>query len=230
MTERLSLTELGSVFAEPTRLRILQELHEGTPLPAGALAARIGVSPSTVSSHLTRLLEAKLVTIAAQGRTRLVSIANSEVAEAMEGLLRLSAEPAVSSLSGHSQRTALREARTCYDHLAGRLGIAIADRAFERQWVIERGGSLTISAKEELEREWGLTIELSPGSRPEVRGCMDWTERRPHLAGKLGAGLLTAMLRANWLERRRGNRSVRVTPLGRDRFAQLGIDCGSRTI
>ncbi|QIK62138.1 helix-turn-helix transcriptional regulator [Leucobacter viscericola] len=225
MTERPSLSEVGAAIAEPARLRILQELLAGTPLPAGALAARLGLSPSTVSSHVARLLDAKLVSVTSRGRTRLVTIATPEVAEAVESLLRLSAEPAVTSLAKHTQRAALREARTCYDHLAGRLGIAVADLAFERQWVIEHDGSLQLIAQSDLESGLGITLELPAGSRPEVRGCMDWTERRPHLAGKLGAALLTAMLRAGWLRTQSGGRSLNITTLGKERFATLGIDC-----
>ncbi|QIM18596.1 winged helix-turn-helix transcriptional regulator [Leucobacter coleopterorum] len=225
MTERPSLSEVGAALAEPTRLRILQELLEGTPLPAGALAARLGLSPSTVSSHVARLLDARLVSVLSRGRTRLVTIATPEVAEVVEGLLRLSAQPAVTSLTKHTQRAALREARTCYDHLAGRLGIAIADLAREREWVIERDGSLQLIALDHLEAGLGIALHLAAGKRPEVRGCMDWTERRPHLAGKLGAGLLTAMLQVGWLQRRSGDRSLKVTTLGKEHFATLGIDC-----
>lgn len=223
MTTRLTLAELGAVLAEPTRLRILQELLGGVPLPAGALAARIGVAPSTVSSHLNRLLDADLVKVSAEGRSRLATIATPEVAEAVESILRLSAEPAVASLADHAKRGALREARTCYDHLAGELGIALADLVVERGWVVGGSGSLQLVGQNGLEAELGLAIQLPPGRRIEVRGCMDWTERRPHLAGKLGAGMLVAMLNADWLQRNARDRSVRVTQLGRTEFTRLGI-------
>lgn len=223
MNERLSLAELGLALAEPTRLHILQELLGGVPLPAGALAARIGVSPSTVSSHLARLEQANLIRVSPQGRSRLATIANAEVAEAVEVLLRLSSEPAVSSLPEHRRRAALREARTCYDHLAGSLGVALADLALERGWVVASSGAMDLVEKTTLESNLGLRIELLDGRRADVRACMDWTERRPHLAGKLGAGILTAMLDANWLERRTTDRSVKVTRLGDANFVRLGI-------
>ena len=109
--DRTPLDELGSVLAAPARLRIIQELLTGPPLPAGALAARVGLAPSTVSSHLARLAEARLIRVDQVGRARLAQLADEDVAEAVEALLRLSGEPAVSSLSGARRRTALRAAR-----------------------------------------------------------------------------------------------------------------------
>ncbi|MFC4223424.1 ArsR/SmtB family transcription factor [Lysinibacter cavernae] len=224
MSSRPSLGEVGAAFAEPVRLQILHELLRGAELPAGVLAVRVGVSPSTVSSHLNRLLDAGFVHVVARGRTRLFSIASTDVADAVESLLRLSGEPAVTSLSGQTRRLGMREARSCYDHLAGRTGVAFRELAVARGWVDYSGDGVSLRNLTQLADELGLTIKLSEGRRQDVRLCMDWTEREPHLAGKLGAAVLAAMLNANWLQRRREDRSLRVTSVGESNFVRLGLN------
>jgi DNA-binding transcriptional ArsR family regulator len=227
MTDRTrpSLDELGRAFAEPTRLRVLRELLGGTPLPAGALAARIGVAPSTVSAHLARLEEAGLIEIENVGRAREARLADQTVADAVESLLRLSGEDPVSSLSAHDRRTALRRARRCYDHLAGDLGIAISDRAIADGWITDHDGSWLFAADVgTVGAALGIPVTLTSSSRPIVRPCLDWTERRPHIAGRLGAAILAGMLQAGWLGRRRDDRALTITPRGREHFAALGID------
>jgi DNA-binding transcriptional ArsR family regulator len=227
MTDRArpSIDELGRALAEPTRLRVLRELLGGTPMPAGALAARIGVAPSTVSAHLARLEEAGLIEIESVGRAREARLADENVADAVESLLRLSGEDPVSSLSAHDRRTALRRARRCYDHLAGDLGIAIADRAISDGWITDRDGAWLFAAEADtVGAALGIPVTLAVSSRPIVRPCLDWTERRPHIAGRLGAAILDGMVQAGWLGRRRDDRALTITPRGRDRFATLGID------
>ncbi len=226
MTDRVrpSLDELGRVLAEPMRLRVLRELLGGTPLPAGALAARIGVAPSTVSAHLARLADAGLIEIESVGRTREARLADQTVADAIESLLRLSGEDPVSSLSAHDRRTALRRARRCYDHLAGDLGIAIADRAISDGWIVDHDGSWTFATEAgTVGSALGIPVTLASSSRPLVRPCLDWTGRRPHVAGQLGAAILAGMLHAGWLRRRRDDRALTITPRGRDHFAGLGL-------
>lgn len=222
---RPSLDELGRTLAEPMRLRVLRELLGGTPLPAGALAARIGVAPSTVSAHLSRLADAGLIVIENVGRSREASLADQTVADTVEGILRLAGEDPVSSLSAHDRRTALRRARSCYDHLAGDVAINLADLAFARSWIIDHHGtwSLTTDAAN-VGDALGVPLTLTSSSRPLVRPCLDWTARRPHIAGQLGAGILAGMLHAGWLDRRPGDRALAITPRGRERFAALGID------
>jgi len=219
---RVSVEALGQALAEPRRLRMLQELLGGVPLPAGALAARIGVAPSTVSGHLARLQEAGLVRVEQVGRTRFARLADAAVAEAVEALLRMSSEDPVSSWSASDRRLAMRRARSCYDHLAGDLGIALTDLLVERGWVDSDVGSATAPI-ERIGKELDLTLQLGESSRPLVRGCADWTARRPHLAGRLGAGILSALLTEGWLARRRQDRSLKVTERGAERFAGLGL-------
>lgn len=224
MTGRPSLDELGRALAEPMRLRVLRELLGGTPLPAGALAARIGVAPSTVSAHLARLADAGLIEIEQVGRAREARLADPSVADAVESLLRLSAEDPVSSMSAHDRRTALRRARRCYDHLAGELGLTITDRSITEGWIADHDGAWTLSADAAtVGAALGIRMQLAPAGRPIVRPCMDWTERRPHIAGRLGVAILDGMLQAGWLRRRPDDRALTVTTRGREHFAELGL-------
>jgi DNA-binding transcriptional ArsR family regulator len=221
-----SLEELGRVLAEPTRLRMLQELLGGTALPAGALAARVGVAPSTASAHLARLRAAGLIELHRHGRSHRAVLARPEVAEAVEALLRLAgAGPAPLPAAGG--RTALRTARSCYDHLAGLLGVGLAGLAIDEGWVLVRDGIWTVApgGLEACSAALGLAVRPNGApSRPLVRGCPDWTERRPHLAGRFGAALLTSVLEAGWVRRRPRDRALGVTAPGRAALARLGVD------
>lgn len=223
---RPDLETLGSVLAVPGRLRILRELLAGPPLPAGALAARVGRAPSTVSFHLARLADAGLVRVERVGRTRLARLADDDVADAVETLLRLTAEPPVTSLNDDSRRTALRTARSCYDHLAGKVGVALADLGLRDGWMTSTDGTwgLADPSGAQVERSLGLRLRLAGTSRPLVRRCADWTERRPHIAGRLGQALLAALLADGWVVRRGRDRALTITPRGRGQFARLGID------
>ncbi|MFE6997146.1 ArsR/SmtB family transcription factor [Microbacterium sp. NPDC057659] len=222
---RLPLDELGRVLGEPARLRILHELFGGTPLPAGALATRVGLAPSTVSAHLAKLQDAGLIRVEQRGRTRLASLADPAVATAVEALLQLSGEARVNSATTFDRRAAMREARSCYDHLAGRAGVFIAELAAERSWVVVADGAWTLPAGEDVTGigdDLGLTLGWQRSPRPAVRACMDWTERTPHIAGRLGHSILAAMIEDGWLRRRRDDRALTVTARGRERFATLG--------
>lgn len=220
--QRMSVEELGRALAEPRRLRILQELLGGVPLPAGALAARIGVAPSTVSGHLARLEEAEIVRVERHGRARLASLADETVAEAVEALLRMSAEPEVTSWTASDRRLAMRRARSCYDHLAGDLGIAVTDHLVDRGLIDADVGSVR-APLEHISDALGLPLTVSDSARPLVRGCADWTARRPHLAGRLGTAVLTAMLADGWLVRRSEDRALRITSHGAERLESLDI-------
>lgn len=223
---RPTLTELGQIIAEPARLRILQELLGGTALSAGALAARVGIAPSTASAHLARLSSAGLIETEQHGRTRLSRITDPSVAEAIEALLRLSSEPTVASLTGFDRRVALRKARSCYDHIAGELGVGLTDLAMTRGWVTDTTGVWTLheNGREAIEHATGLTLAWPTSVRPAVLACMDWTEWRPHLAGKLGRALFDAMITDGWLRRRREDRSLAITPRGEAQLARIGLE------
>src|SRR4051794_6645401 len=215
------LANVAALLADRTRARILEELLAGPPLPAGALAARGGVAPSTVSGHLARLEAAGLIVVRPVGRRREASLARPEVAEALEALGRLApggARPVgLRSVNGHA---ALREARSCYDHLAGRAGVALADALVARGALGAPDGGLVVRDGAYFRDAFGIDVGALPPRRPLVRACMDWTERRPHVAGALGAALLSALLERDWVRRRPDGRALNVTARGREALAR----------
>ena len=212
MTE---IADVAAALADRTRARMLEELLGGPPLPAGALAARVGVAPSTVSGHLIKLERAGLVRIESKGRRSEARLAGPEVAEALEALARIGGDSARPiGLKQVNGREALREARSCYDHLAGRAGVALVDDLLARGALEHRDGAFVVPPR--AHAHYIATFGVDPAGlnprRPLARACTDWTERRPHLAGSLGAALLTAMLDKGWLKRRPDGRALNVTP------------------
>ncbi|RKQ93527.1 ArsR family transcriptional regulator [Solirubrobacter pauli] len=210
------LADVAALLADRTRARILEELLGGPPLPAGALAVRVGVAPSTVSGHLAKLEAAGLIVVRQRGRRREAELARPEVAEALEALSRLApgvARPiGLRAVNGHA---ALREARSCYDHLAGRTGVALADDLVARGALVLRDGAFTVGDGAHFSRAFAIDLDALGGRRVLVRACPDWTERRPHVAGALGAALLDVALARDWVRRRDDGRALNVTAAGR---------------
>ena len=219
------LAPVASLLADRTRARILEELLGGVPLPVGALAARAGIAASTASEHVAKLEAAQLVRVEPRGRRREVTLAGPHVAEALEALSRLADPPPPVGLRAVNRQQALRHARSCYDHLAGRLGIALADALVTRGTLAARDGAFAVAGDDDaLFAALGVDVEdLRAGRRPLVRACTDWTERRPHLAGALGAALLDGMLAQGWLRRRADGRALDVTPRGATALERAGV-------
>ncbi|MFJ9414632.1 ArsR/SmtB family transcription factor [Streptomyces sp. NPDC101227] len=223
------LARLAALLADRTRAAFCLALLDGRAWTAGELAAYAQVAPSTASEHLTRLTEGGLLAEWHQGRHRYVRLASPRVAELLESLVAHLDPPTTPprGLRAASASAALARGRTCYDHLAGRLGVAITDAMTGRGLVDQDGGFALTDAG----REWfadGLGIEaaaLRSGRRPQARGCLDWTERRPHLAGTAGARLCDRLLERHWVRRIGSGRAVRLTPDGaRALHDLLGID------
>jgi DNA-binding transcriptional ArsR family regulator len=210
------LAAVAALVAEPARARMLTALGDGRALPASALAAEAGVAPSTASGHLAKLVDGGLLAAESNGRRRYFRLRGPEVAEALEGLARVAPREPVRSLGQATRIEALRAARTCYDHLAGRLGTALMDALLGRGLVADEHvtemGIVTL-------RGLGIDLDAIPGRRPLFRSCLDWSERRPHAAGKLGAALAARALELGWVERLDGSRALRVTPAGETGFA-----------
>lgn len=215
------IAPVAALLGDETRARIVQALHGGRALPAGELARHARVAASTASEHLARLVAGELLAVERTGRHRYFRLASREVAHAVEALAAISPPVPPRSLREATIGDALAEARTCYDHLAGRLGVAVTDSLIARGAVVERGDSFALGsgANEALEL---LGIDALPRRRPPVLRCLDWSERRPHVAGALGAALCARALEAGWVERLPTSRAVRVTPAGRKAFASLG--------
>jgi DNA-binding transcriptional ArsR family regulator len=214
---------LAALLGEPARARIAATLMDGRAFTATELALEAGVAPSTASEHLARLEAAGLLARAVQGRHRYFRLASHEVAAVIEALMGLPAPP--SKVVG-PRDPVLRAARVCYDHLAGERGVALLEGL--RGCGHLDGSRLTASGEQFCEA-LGLDLaQLRARGRPLVRTCLDWSERRDHLAGALGAALLERLLALRHLQRGAG-RSVSVTPAGARLFSRLSLSPGSRT-
>jgi DNA-binding transcriptional ArsR family regulator len=232
------LSAVGSVLAEPARARILLALGDGRALPASVLAAEAGVAASTTSSHLARLVEAGLLAVEPQGRHRYYRLAGPEVGALLEALVRIAPPQPVRSLKAGTRAQALRRARSCYDHLAGRLGVSVFGALIDRGMVtggdgIHRPGGgdrlsahghdvdyrLTPEGRSRL-GELGVALPAADG----LRYCVDWTEQRHHLSGAAGRALLARLLDLRWVRRTERHRALLVTPEGETGLeAALGV-------
>lgn len=219
------LSTVASLLGEPARTRILTALLTGRALTAKELAYFAGVTAATASSHLSRLLAGNLLAMEKQGRHHYYRLRSAEVAQAIEGLMSVAAAPANGwPPHGHVQ-PALREARLCYDHMAGRLGVAVCDLLVRRRHVVlvDGGGEVTEGGARFLA---GLGVDLPKArsaKRHYCRGCLDWTERRHHISGAVGAALAAAFLGRHLVERVPDSRALAVTPLGRKTLAAIGV-------
>jgi DNA-binding transcriptional ArsR family regulator len=214
------------LLAQPARAALVLAIVERGAMPASELAARAGIAPSTTSEHLGLLVDGGFLVAAKRGRQRYYSLADPAVAEAIEALSRIAPQRRVRSLREATKSELIREGRTCYDHLAGRLGVAFA-RALERhEVVVRRNGTYELGAEAEPRlAAVGVEVDLDAiarGRRPLVRGCLDWSERELHVAGALGAALTTRLFELGWIERRDANRSIAVTDAGREGFRGVG--------
>ncbi|GHH80139.1 transcriptional regulator [Streptomyces sulfonofaciens] len=232
------IAAVGALVADPGRCRILLALDDGRALPASRLAAEAGVSAATASSHLGKLTTAGLLTVEPHGRHRYYRLAGPAVGDLIEALQRLAPAAPVTSLRQSSRARALRRARTCYDHIAGRLGVELMRAMIERGHVAGGDGThdpaaavadartgygkdvdyaLTASGKAFL-AEFGVRI---PERRRVMRYCVDWSEQRHHLSGAVGRGLLDRVLELEWVRRAGDSRAVHVTEAGAGGFARV---------
>jgi DNA-binding transcriptional ArsR family regulator len=207
---------VARLLGHPARSAMIDALMDGGALPASELARVAGVRVSTASEHLARLADGGLVAVAPQGRHRYFRISSSAVAEALEAFARICPPSPVRSLRTSMDADAIRYARTCYDHLAGTLGVAVLDAMRRKRWLAPADGGYRLSRSGRLALEAaGVDVAGAAGRRRSfARPCIDWTERRPHLAGALGAALTATLLDRDWIRRRDG-RGVTPTDGGR---------------
>ncbi|MEU7084637.1 ArsR/SmtB family transcription factor [Streptomyces achromogenes] len=225
------LAALAGLIADRTRAACLLALLDGRAWTAGELARHAGVAPSTVSEHLDRLVSGGLLVQERQGRHRYVRLAGARVAQLVEDLAAQVPPAEVRrpprGLREASAGAAMARGRTCYDHLAGRLGITVTDALTGRGLLRQDTGFALTEAGVEWFASAGIPLDLS-GRRPLARACLDWTERRPHLAGASGAALCRRALEAGWCERVGSGRAVRITPVGEQVLSDLlGIPSGA---
>ncbi len=213
------IAHIAALAGEPARTAMLLALMDGRALTALELARAGNIGASTASRHLALMTEAGLLRVERQGRHRYHALASPEVARVLEGLIQLAAgrTPLRATVTG-PRDAALRLARTCYDHLAGRLGVAITAHLLEQGAIAFEGeeGHVTDRAAPVLQALGIAAASPAIGSnrRPQCRPCLDWSERRPHLAGRLGALVCAHCLGSGWLVRQPGTRALQITPQG----------------
>lgn len=224
----MSLARTAALLADETRAAFCMALLDGRAWTAGELARYAGVSPSTASEHLTRLIDGGLLAEDRQGRHRYVRLAGPTVAALVEDLASHSSPAAVSVPRGLRESvrvSAEARARTCYDHLAGALGVAISDALTVRGFLTDERGLAITEAGLGWLGDLGVEVASGGGSRPMVRSCLDWTERRVHVAGVVGAALCDWALGRRLVERIGSGRALMVTSDGRRVFGEsFGID------
>lgn len=230
------LAQVAALLGDDSRAAMCEALMDGRAWTVSELAAEAGIGKACASEHVGRLVDGGLVTTETEGRCRYVRLAGPEVAAVLEGLSGLAAAPARDdSLGAVRRRAQFTSARTCYDHLAGRLGVAVHD-ALVRQRLLRRRGGLALTGSG---RAWlaGVGVDLDAleqAARPLLRECTDLTERSPHLAGGLGAALCERFVADGWVRRTDHSRALIVTPTGeRALEAHLGLtpsDVGSATV
>jgi DNA-binding transcriptional ArsR family regulator len=240
------IARVASLFAHATRARILMALAGGVRLQAGALAEHAGVTPQAASAQLSRLSEAGLITVQQSGRNRYYELADRRVAEIMEQLAGLApALPTPRTLRASARSEALRRARICYDHAAGRFGVLVTQALLRRGALVAAADAAVPPSDGRpepayLDHLYRLGPEAIPvltglgvpaaaltddQRRPLLRFCLDWTEQQHHLAGRLGAELVNAFTASGWITRAPHTRALRLTPLGEHELAhRLGVD------
>jgi DNA-binding transcriptional ArsR family regulator len=216
------LATIGAALADEGRAAMLLALLGGEQLTAGQLARYAQLSPSAASNHLRRLRELGLIVDQRAGRNRLFTLATHDLADALEALIRVAPAKPVRNLRQSHASAALRKGRTCYDHLAGKLGVAVTDALVERGFLTKHRDAFSVSLRG---RSWfsELGIDVATVARSKrsfARICSDWTEQRPHLAGALGAAITDRFFEQRWIQRLPSSRAIVITRTGEDFLAR----------
>lgn len=216
------IARIAALMGDPARANMLTALMGGEALTASELANAAGVAPSTASSHLSQLEASGIVAPRRQGRHRYYRLGGNDVAGLIETLMGVAETTGGMRLRTGPREPALRRARVCYDHLAGDLGVELLDRLYDRGFVRPEREMPQVTAEGRgFLAGFGIDLEaLEKGRRPLCRECLDWSVRRPHLAGALGAALLQRIYDLKWARRDREGRAVIFTPDGERRFAE----------
>ncbi len=202
-----NITTIAALIGDHARAQVLTVLMAGKALTATELADAAGVTRQTISTHLAQLVEAGLLTVAPQGRHRYFRVADAEVARMLETLMSVAAGAGNQPVRTGPRAPALRKARVCYDHLAGELGVMVYERMAQRgAFEVATSGMCLTPQGASLVAELGVDTRAAAGSRPFCRTCLDWSERRDHLAGALGAALLLRFEQLGWAKRLPGSR------------------------
>jgi DNA-binding transcriptional ArsR family regulator len=223
MKEGPDIALIGSLVGDPARANMLASLMTGRALTATELAQVAGVMPQTASTHLAKLVDGGLLATEKQGRHRYFRLADADVGHALETLMGLAARVGHMRVRTGPRDPAMRHARVCYDHLAGDLGVRLFDRLQARRLIGgDAAGLAPTRAGIRFFADFGIAMDgLRERRRPLCKACLDWSERRHHLGGSLGAAVLQRLFDLKWAKREDASRAVRFSPRGADAFAAL---------
>ncbi|MDQ0494054.1 DNA-binding transcriptional ArsR family regulator [Paenibacillus brasilensis] len=211
-----NIASIAALFGDPTRTTILASLVDGRPLTAGELAYIAEVSPQTASAHLTKLVKGGLIVMEPQGRHRYYRLASSKVAEVMEEMASLTTPAPTRSLRESDQAKALRFARTCYEHLAGELGVAITNALLKKEYIQESDEKYRLTALgEKWLIEFGVKIDGLNRLACSIPRHIDWTERHYHIGGPIAVGITRRLIELGFISRGPARRSILITEAGR---------------
>ncbi|CAM1359761.1 ArsR/SmtB family transcription factor [Tenacibaculum xiamenense] len=221
--EENNFISVASLLCEPSRAKIVWNLLDGRAYTASELAIVSDLSPSSVSNHLSKLLSNNILKVDTQGRHRYYSFANSDIAYVVESLANLSNDNSPPKSNKKLAKTGVKYCRTCYDHLAGYVGVMITEAMEEQGYLLKSEKVYLVTQKgwEWLSQFGILEAHFKKSRRALTRQCLDWSERRPHLAGHLGAVLLDKMLENNWLRKIKFSREIIITSKGKQSLNNL---------
>lgn len=223
MKEGPNIAIVASLVGDPARANMLNALFGGAALTASELATEAGVTLQTASSHLAKLQQGQLIEQEQQGRHRYYRLSGSDVADVLEALGTLAVRAGHLRVRPGPKDPAMRLARVCYDHLAGEFGVRMFDAMVSRKHLAVEKDRLDITARgTKFIAEFGIDLEaVQTSRRPLCKKCLDWSERRSHLAGSLGAAMLNRLYDLKWARRETGGRVVKFTASGEQKFAAL---------
>ncbi|TIP00107.1 MAG: winged helix-turn-helix transcriptional regulator [Mesorhizobium sp.] len=221
MREGPDIARIASLVGDPARANMLNALMGGTALTASELALEAGVSLPTASSHLSKLMDGGLLTLASQGRHRYYGLASAQVAGMIEAIIGVAEAVGPKRVRPGPRDAAMRVARVCYDHLAGEQAVAMLDRLFDRKLLLRKDNEIRLSSAGAAHFS-ALGIEIqAKARRPVCRACLDWSVRRSHLAGTLGAAILDKIITEKWARREKDSRAVVFSPGGKREFERV---------
>lgn len=219
-----NIAAIAAMIGDPARANMLTALLNGAALTASELALEANVTKQTASSHLAKLVDGGLVAVEAQGRHRYYRLADADVAGLLETLMGVAARAKALRSRPGPKEPALRKARLCYDHLAGELGVALFDSFIRNKWMVpgpEKTYALTRLGRVKVSTFVTDFEDLEAGARPLCRACLDWSVRRHHLAGAVGAGILESIFERGWAEQKRGSRVLEFNKIGEAGFRRV---------
>jgi DNA-binding transcriptional ArsR family regulator len=216
MKDGPNIVGIAALIGDNARADVLTVLMADRALTATELADVAGVTKQTISAHLAKLVDAGLVAVESQGRHRYFRLADQDVAHLLESLMGVAFRTGAVRARASPREPSLRKARVCYDHLAGEVGVSLYESLLDRRALVQRGGELALTAEgQRVFRDLRIdTAELSTRKRAFCRACLDWSERRHHLAGALGAALLARIVELGWAKRAKDSRVVSFSPRG----------------